>query len=140
MNNTTNHPRGYREHNTNFLLSLCQLGSSPRMQGAHQAGDLFFQRRRIIPADAGSTPSTKRWKPTPRDHPRGCREHVMHDSIPEADPGSSPRMRGALVLAAQPVGLVRIIPADAGSTTSRSLTVFGFADHPCGCGEHYQRQ
>ena len=54
-----------------------------------------------------------------------------------ADPGSSPRMRGALnvhpVLISQP----RIIPADAGSTMSSVAISIAFKDHPRGCGEHF---
>ena len=51
-------------------------------------------------------------------------------------PGSSPRMRGALVRIRQDVQRSGIIPADAGSTAIVDLGDVMRRDHPRGCGEH----
>ena len=51
-------------------------------------------------------------------------------------PGSSPRMRGALYIRLPDTRVVRIIPADAGSTASMSSRPTRTQDHPRGCGEH----
>ena len=52
------------------------------------------------------------------DHPRVCGEHHEVSEELRPCPGSSPRMRGAPMLAT-PLGYrVRIIPAYAGSTTA----------------------
>ena len=50
--------------------------------------------------------------------------------------GSSPRMRGALLLACWNGTQIRIIPADAGSTSLLRLIRLSLMDHPRGCGEH----
>ena len=49
------HPRGCGEHQGNIYGDHLNMGSSPRMRGAHYL--LFFASSalRIIPADAGST-------------------------------------------------------------------------------------
>ena len=50
--------------------------------------------------------------------------------------GSSPRMRGALIVVDDHLVIPGIIPADAGSTlTDRAAQVID-KDHPRGCGEH----
>ena len=71
---------------------------------------------RIIPAYAGST----------------------HYSIENIDvvPGSSPRMRGALLGLDRAFGSIGIIPAYAGSTTLQPGDILLNEDHPRVCGEH----
>ena len=50
------------------------------------------------------------------DHPRGCGEHQASWNWIDRTVGSSPRMRGALWVLVAVVVILRIIPADAGST------------------------
>ena len=50
--------------------------------------------------------------------------------------GSSPRMRGALYESVKPADYAGIIPADAGSTSTRKTRRRKATDHPRGCGEH----
>ena len=114
-------------------------GSSPRMRGAQ---DRILPRRiprRIIPADAGSTTAILVSSVCSPDHPRGCGEHAsVKFDVLEA-PGSSPRMRGALMTAPLVQASGRIIPADAGSTEHQQGPMDGCTDHPRGCGEHRGR-
>ena len=49
------HPRGCGEHVQRLLCQPGQLGSSPRMRGAHDPVVLAAGLFGIIPADAGST-------------------------------------------------------------------------------------
>ena len=130
------HPRGCGEHGTSGKDSGSRVGSSPRMRGA-----LRFQIRNlpalgIIPADAGSTSSADPDDPYRWDHLRGCGEHLLDliASVPSA--GSSPRMRGAPSTYTPGSSMQGIIPADAGSTPTRTLSVSAPGDHPRGCGEH----
>ena len=54
--------------------------------------DLFVAG--IIPADAGNTHGEETAMTNPKDHPRGCGEHIHVGECDAADGGSSPRMRG----------------------------------------------
>ncbi len=92
--------------------------------------------RRIIPADAGSTCRQQHRAADGRDHPRGCGEHAIVDTLRECENGSSPRMRGAPVGHESDDDVLGIIPADAGSTFPNWLTWLSDEDHPRGCGEH----
>ena len=90
----------------------------------------------IIPADAGSTHSDDALARTSRDHPRGCGEHYLMLDVWTSFQGSSPRMRGALTFFTTIREVLRIIPADAGSTNFGLGRAVVPADHPRGCGEH----
>ena len=46
------------------------------MRGAHAQYNEYPAQHRIIPADAGSTPSKGRNASPTQDHPRGCGEHA----------------------------------------------------------------
>ena len=90
--------------------------SSPRMQGALPSTENHSKHYRIIPANAGSTIPTPIHDLVCQDHPRGCGEHALKDTVSFACSGSSPRMRGARDAARLTEQAARIIPADAGST------------------------
>ena len=77
----------------------------------------------IIPADAGSTLFQIHCICKHGDHPRGCGEHSPFEKFVHPFPGSSPRMRGAHHLGAQPGLVHRIIPADAGSTLGHTAGI-----------------
>ena len=109
------------------------------MRGTHQSDEGAVTIEGIIPADAGNTCLTLSTSATPRDHPRGCGEHIRRRVCIEQWTGSSPRMRGTRGADLEPVLLVRIIPADAGNTRSSVGTEWAGEDHPRGCGEHYIR-
>ena len=86
------------------------------MRGALLKTDFAGLHRGIIPADAGSTNRILVAPAHPRDHPRGCGEHLLCDGGIKHASGSSPRMRGARVIAFNLLKKPGIIPADAGST------------------------
>ena len=106
------------------------------MRGAHQARYLYRQKRRIIPADAGSTRQAGLSRLLSKDHPRGCGEHIIIKHTLMNGRGSSPRMRGALFPPVSWPKAPRIIPADAGSTPGYLVELTVREDHPRGCGEH----
>ena len=130
------HPRGCGEHGDEGMGFPRVQGSSPRMRGAPCPERNGEQPAGIIPADAGSTPSFSWDLSISEDHPRGCGEHraLLWASFEHL--GSSPRMRGALMIAARSIVLIRIIPADAGSTSPGLRCARRRWDHPRGCGEH----
>ena len=91
------HPRGCGEHAASTRPFRASLGSSPRMRGARDTMLETPRHHRIIPADAGSTLERRRYIIQAQDHPRGCGEHNTPNSQSVVLPGSSPRMRGALL-------------------------------------------
>ena len=90
----------------------------------------------IIPAYAGSTGSQAVASRPHRDHPRVCGEHLTFTVPFSTAPGSSPRMRGALLRALRGPGRGGIIPAYAGSTRPTRRMRQSPEDHPRVCGEH----
>ena len=140
LDSTGDHPRGCGEHDARRQNSSQRLGSSPRMRGAHDPAGRPGQGVGIIPADAGSTKGWHRLERRSADHPRGCGEHHHAASVVKVTPGSSPRMRGALVNSAKTAWSAGIIPADAGSTGTMTRLTMGGQDHPRGCGEHPQKR
>ena len=97
--------------------------------------DRWF-RNGIIPAHAGLTSSISLPCALLRDHPRACGAHVMHPSQTSSMWGSSPRMRGSLLLSLCRLVAAGIIPAHAG-LTFLDVSVDGKGkDHPRACGAH----
>ena len=133
------HPRGCGEHFVDAIIGAKNQGSSPRMRGALTEINSITENIRIIPADAGSTQQRLSSHDTAKDHPRGCGEHLF--SMPKnfTHSGSSPRMRGALPRESSSFAGIRIIPADAGSTSTADHRHDFQEDHPRGCGEHPPR-
>ena len=130
------HPRGCGEHSHAADDALVLDGSSPRMRGALIRDRQGHHRRRIIPADAGSTFTSVSIRNSNWDHPRGCGEHQRSDYQTWWLVGSSPRMRGAPLMLVYHCLSPGIIPADAGSTQAYALQPDFTQDHPRGCGEH----
>jgi len=130
------HPRACGEHCGSGLGLIVGSGSSPRMRGTQSPLRSNVDHRRFIPAHAGNT--CRQW---PRSrlgtvHPRACGEHASSSARITLSGGSSPRMRGTLMMPGDPAIFRRFIPAHAGNTwvtrrCSRVTTV-----HPRACGEH----
>ena len=93
-------------------------------------------RGRIIPAYAGSTEANSLDGQTMADHPRIRGEHLAGLGRVIGGVGSSPHTRGALTPVSRCLGVLRIIPAYAGSTCEDSWKCQATADHPRIRGEH----
>ena len=130
------HPRVCGEHALEKNLVYAQLGSSPRMRGAHDVDHLTCVRVGIIPAYAGSTVRNSDDFDSSWDHPRVCGEHDGTITDIPLSEGSSPRMRGAPVLREAGQRKDGIIPAYAGSTYNGRSAHLQCRDHPRVCGEH----
>ena len=74
-----------------------------------------------------------------RDHPRIRGEHVDHARHAPGEAGSSPHTRGAPSKSRPGGSATRIIPAYAGSTSSKSAQTSPLRDHPRIRGEHPRR-
>ncbi|SDQ52413.1 hypothetical protein SAMN05428996_2039 [Quadrisphaera sp. DSM 44207] len=114
------HPRVRGEHLVPKASASLLKGSSPRTRGArgalHRGGGVVG----LIPAYAGSTAPTATPASTATAHPRVRGEHPLLPGPGLADPGSSPRTRGAQRRLRRCDRGMGLIPAYAGSTSRRS--------------------
>jgi len=124
------------EHRATSRFLARDRGSSPRARGAPPPPPPPWRAGGIIPACAGSTPTSGLPASVAWDHPRVRGEHVYGLQVLQDHRGSSPRARGA-----RRAGELRrmtrgIIPACAGSTISSSTASTPYGDHPRVRGEH----
>ena len=110
------HPRIRGEHDVICMGWATGPGSSPHTRGAR--------------------PNTGAWAMRSTDHPRIRGEHFSSSLALGGCPGSSPHTRGAPMPLFLFIGVIRIIPAYAGSTLRRTLTQAMPRDHPRIRGEH----
>ena len=132
---TWDHPRACGEQRPDGIHITLRPGSSPRVRGADVGQVGVGDQYRIIPARAGSSGCGTSPLLCPGDHPRACGEQVMPRRVRMPLPGSSPRVRGA-GKSAHGLGDGRgIIPARAGSSSTRRRAATPSRDHPRACGE-----
>ena len=130
------HPRGCGEHQGRVLSGGLGIGSSPRVRGTRTTSEWIHDQPRFIPAGAGNTRFAPLLPSEATVHPRGCGEHRSIVTCGGSRRGSSPRVRGTLVIASQNSVDERFIPAGAGNTYSADRKVAAIKIHPRGRGEH----
>ena len=90
----TVHPRGRGDQYPRPAPGGIRYGSSPRTRGTEVCGQLFRDKLRFIPADAGNSTSPAPAVSTRTVHPRGRGEQQLKRSRLGRLGGSSPRTRG----------------------------------------------
>ena len=130
------HPRGCGAHESRLRKRSSRQGSSPRVRGSLPCSVSLPGLPGIIPAGAGLTHGIIKAFVASRDHPRGCGAHPDGSSSSRRAAGSSPRVRGSLILRYLRTSSSGIIPAGAGLTVPFVTTVTHKGDHPRGCGAH----
>ena len=114
------HPRLRGEHRDSYQSIDGELGSSPLTRGARLLEKEAAVAPGIIPAYAGSTRTRYTPSIATKDHPRLRGEHALMLLPYISLLGSSPLTRGALSDRSAPRVSVGIIPAYAGSTSTRT--------------------
>jgi len=110
-------------------------GSPPRVRGTVCARPSSTTENGITPACAGNSQRFKGIGAYTTDHPRVCGEQPPM-ACPAADPpGSPPRVRGTADSAESYDARIRITPACAGNSCTRTCTRAWPGDHPRVCGE-----
>ena len=130
------HPRIRGEHLRRAAGRRRAGGSSPHTRGARPDGAALLLGGGIIPAYAGSTPSTSGQVGGDADHPRIRGEHNVASCPHMTRAGSSPHTRGAPSQLVDESARPRIIPAYAGSTCISRRRGARKWDHPRIRGEH----
>ena len=118
ISSLSDHPRACGANLPDCKCSFTYAGSSPRMRGKLVAHTRNTLPQRIIPAHAGQTAFGSAPAYAGPDHPRACGANGKTVSHYCWRFGSSPRMRGKLVVCLLCVRFVRIIPAHAGQTAA----------------------
>ena len=111
-------------------------GSSPRVRGKREHGSWLPTIPGLIPACAGKTPSTRATRPCGPAHPRVCGENLAGAGIALVGTGSSPRVRGKLLVHRRHEDGAGLVPACAGKTTGWPLVRGHVQAHPRVCGEN----
>ena len=130
------HPRACGENDALAVKDTYVRGSSPRMRGKRARCTQRFERRRLIPAHAGKTPTRRTKDYLAWAHPRACGENIAVGDVFGQSGGSSPRMRGKRLSAPTPVHESGLIPAHAGKTANVHDRPQGNRAHPRACGEN----
>ena len=130
------HPRVCGEHLLGFLAGSRSNGSSPRLRGTRFHACKWYDRKRFIPASAGNTIAQAISNTAVAVHPRVCGEHCHPLTDPSCRLGSSPRLRGTLLISEKFMVCLRFIPASAGNTRLFVSNSLNHPVHPRVCGEH----
>ena len=130
------HPRARGEHNVFNWARETGYGSSPRARGTLGPPRWWNPPYRFIPARAGNTTSSSARVASYSVHPRARGEHRLAPRGLREFVGSSPRARGTQVTHAAVGEQERFIPARAGNTPSRVISLIPPTVHPRARGEH----
>ena len=124
------HPRSRGVYTQGRAYDLLKRGSSPLARGLRRLADTAGHRRRIIPARAGFTPTSRpRWT-SHADHPRSRGVYPACPRCSTLSSGSSPLARGLQDAGERVGGAHGIIPARAGFTAPPCRPAPRPADHP----------
>ena len=120
---SSDHPRACGANSRRSVCMSCASGSSPRVRGKLVGRGHTVKPRRIIPARAGQTWLVLLVMVVSPDHPRACGANIEAQQERELRAGSSPRVRGKPHQHQRDAGRNRIIPARAGQTDTREITL-----------------
>ena len=132
---TAVHPRACGERDLERWLVNSASGSSPRLRGTRYKTVRNPTVARFIPAPAGNALPKRADIRVLAVHPRACGERQRPCCDSWGSCGSSPRLRGTLILSGLAAMPLRFIPAPAGNAVWCDLNAEGDAVHPRACGE-----
>ena len=115
------HPRVCGDYLNNLDDATVTLGSPPRVRGLRPASAGADGRRRITPACAGTTCTSRTRSGHPRDHPRVCGDYLFSSTFSHTIQGSPPRVRGLPGGRFCPGFVLGITPACAGTTQRENV-------------------
>ena len=128
------HPRECGADLCRGLHRLHAPGSSPRVRGRLNHLDACGYCGGLIPASAGQTTRKNPNQNTTRAHPRECGADLRSTAPTAPSQGSSPRVRGRLLLVFVYLGGLGLIPASAGQTDGADPRRRQLWAHPRECG------
>ena len=130
------HPRSRGENSRQRPGKHRTRGSSPLTRGKLTRSSVGTAPCGLIPAHAGKTRRGRHSDETQRAHPRSRGENPRRAVALTRNRGSSPLTRGKRTGPAGCFRALRLIPAHAGKTTSRSRDLSSRTAHPRSRGEN----
>ena len=130
------HPRSRGENLLEGLNRVVGLGSSPLTRGKPVGRRRALQAGGLIPAHAGKTPCSSRFRARARAHPRSRGENLIVTCARASAEGSSPLTRGKRSRAWSPTPTPGLIPAHAGKTAPHDAGAPPAPAHPRSRGEN----
>ena len=130
------HPRSRGENEIIIALVRSGTGSSPLTRGKPGPCRARARSCGLIPAHAGKTSIRSLRSTIFRAHPRSRGENRMICRSAAARRGSSPLTRGKHALSSPPHHHIRLIPAHAGKTPTRTCSTRTARAHPRSRGEN----
>ncbi len=129
------HPRVCGEQTGKILPIPADSGSSPRVRGTGRRVPTLHSTRRFIPACAGNSLLKQSLYVRITVHPRVCGEQMGSAFVGAVDVGSSPRVRGTVIVLVGSLVIDRFIPACAGNRPWNIRRISPVPVHPRVCGE-----
>ncbi len=133
------HPRVCGDQIWRGLAVVHSNGSSPRVRGPGRSCNCANSAIRFIPACAGTRTAYASKGDRFGVHPRVCGDQVPCAKQRIHKIGSSPRVRGPVVVGLEYFGRRRFIPACAGTSQIRNPAGSADAVHPRVCGDQCSR-
>ena len=130
------HPRSRGENTADDALTAQPAGSSPLTRGKQRRDLVDLDRQGLIPAHAGKTRGTGRYRPAPAAHPRSRGENTSRSGAGFPCCGSSPLTRGKRFELQESREDTGLIPAHAGKTGFARLGGGRMGAHPRSRGEN----
>ena len=130
------HPRSRGENGCLPRSPSSGWGSSPLTRGKLDQGQDRRHRDGLIPAHAGKTKTALKPPDSWGAHPRSRGENSLRASEEQREEGSSPLTRGKLTSVSFRCGIVGLIPAHAGKTTTPFPRSRNWWAHPRSRGEN----
>ena len=128
------HPRRCGADLMTYRKTGVRMGSSPQVRGRWRSKDRAHTSCGLIPAGAGQILVCSSGGTGPRAHPRRCGADALTTKTRRLLDGSSPQVRGRLIVNGWELAVRRLIPAGAGQMHSFPFFVKPRQAHPRRCG------
>ncbi len=112
-------------------------GSSPLVRGSESSLEFYLHRNRFIPARAGIGPTSSYCAFRHTVHPRSCGDRTITKHHIIYNLGSSPLVRGSVIMSHIDFIKKRFIPARAGIGCRVACRRAPQTVHPRSCGDRY---
>ena len=131
------HPHAYGDKRFRYVCLQQCLGSSPRVWGQVDTGNVNKGSQRIIPTRMGTRSTILDKSGLTVDHPHAYGDKAVLEEKKFIEEGSSPRVWGQAETTSPSAMAIRIIPTRMGTSMFSFLILLSHKDHPHAYGDKY---